>query len=96
VNTIVLIVVVILALAVLYEALKQGSKSQDTPSEEELDRVTPTADEALPTQTGKFRAQQVLAKTEMKDDENVKEAETNPFLDGPDSPLPDPFSEDDS
>lgn len=95
-TTIVLIVVAILALAVLYEALKQGPKSEETAIEEDFDRVTPTADEALPTQTGRFRAQQVLAKAEDAKEADDEKTKANPFSDDADSPLPDPFSNDDS
>lgn len=88
----------ILAIAVLFEALKRSPAPEEEEQENELDEVPTTADEALPTQTGRFRALQALASTEKKEElpngtsqEVKKSVVLGVVEDEGDSPLPDPF-----
>lgn len=61
-QTIVFIVVLFLIIALLWEAQKKAPETEDDSPAQNKDKNTGslTADEALPTQTGRFRAQEVL------------------------------------
>ena len=86
VRIIVLIVLAVLFAIVLLDRLR---KKQEKTKFEEIQKRTLAADHSGPTQTGKFRVQQMLQKTEARPS---AEQEIEAALDDENAPLPDPFS----
>ena len=85
-----MIVFVVLAVMLLLVVLDRLRKNKDRARLEEIQAKTKTADESGPTQTGKFRVQQMLEKTEQSKRRISEEPEFEG--DDEDTPLPDPFS----
>jgi len=102
-KTIFLIIAVLFGLAFLFEKTRSSSKSKPTKSQRtkgndataEAEQPR-TADEALPTETGKFRVQQVLKQVkkaqEKEQSEVAAEKGRRAFSKSDGKPLPDPFS----
>ena len=76
---IVLFFALLLAAALVFERARKGKGSD---GDRNIHLTAPRADELGPTQTGKYRVQQMLKNTEDMQD----------GVDGEDDPLPDPFS----
>ena len=86
VKLIVLLVVGVLLIVIVLDRLR---KKQEKARFDEIQRRALAADHSGPTQTGKFRVQQMLQKTEprpLSEQESIDAA-----LDDESAPLPDPF-----
>lgn len=84
-NSIILIILALIAVAALVEFLSRSGRASST----ESGKVT-TAAEAGPTQTGRYRVQEMLRKTESSTKGEASRPEQEPEED---EVLPDPFDE---
>ena len=91
-----IIIAALLALAFIVERVRAGkSESKQTDVEEVNRRLqAETADEALPTETGRFRVRQALARVAKERAEKAAEEEDKGLFKNSreGEPLPDPFS----
>jgi hypothetical protein len=99
-QTVVFIFVLFLIVAFLWEARKKEPETKDRCEPKNEDDASPTADQALPTQTGRFRAQPIVERVSKhtdlqhnsEDKDNTKPVAANPEREeSSDPPLPDPF-----
>ena len=92
-SIIVICVIGLAAIAYLVEAArKASSRSGDTPEEEAADPEPITADEAGPTQTGRYRVQEMLRQTQPDEPEfEEDQGEEEEPLSDLEEDLPDPF-----
>src|SRR5690606_3824306 len=93
---IILIVVALIALAFLVDAVRNAGKRKKEPGVQGSPKRIVTADEAGPTETGRFRAQQALGRASSNAEPETPsrsagvDIPTESF-DDEDAPLPDPF-----
>jgi len=87
-------IIVFIGIAVIYDAVRKNRTGNTEFGEEQPSSSnTPTANEALPTSTGRFRVQQALQSTPPKDETEEDEGSSVESIDDNDEDsLPDPFS----
>jgi hypothetical protein len=91
----IILLITFVALAALYEGMRRASRASARREKEEFSRLL-TADEELPTETGRYRVQEMLKRTAPRDpavasesqhpEQNIQAESTE------EQGLPDPFS----
>ncbi|MCB0322274.1 MAG: hypothetical protein KDD69_01840 [Bdellovibrionales bacterium] len=94
-TTIILLILAFIAVAFLFDAVRQ-SKKKAAPVESTRSERMLTADEAGPTETGRFRVQQALGTGSMPPAARPQQSPIGPNVvaDEEQDPLPDPFEPD--
>ena len=96
-NIVIFFIVGLIAVAFLFDAMRQSKKrSSNTVGEKAPDRIL-TADESGPTETGRFRVQQALGAAPLREGGSKKDSSgtAEPSSDS-EGALPDPFNEEKS
>ena len=99
-NIVFIAIAVVFGLAFIFDKMRGGDDKSNEKSfqgSNPYDQSRPsTANEAMPTETGRFRVQQVLEQAKKdrlkKESQAVVETAPKPFRSSDGEPLPDPFS----
>ena len=89
--TVIIILVVIFLAAAMYTDAQRRKTADSAPSENTGEAPALMADEAMTTQTGRFRVREMLKKTEKNEDKDTKDNGESEHSED-DDPLPDPFN----
>jgi hypothetical protein len=89
--TVVIILVVIFLAAAMYTDSQRRKTADSATPENTGEGPALMADEAMTTQTGRFRVREMLKKTERSEEKDTKENGRSEHSED-DEPLPDPFN----